>query len=272
VSAGGSTDRFVCVDCGELAPPEDDPSGGTSSLLTLQYGWRIRRRIDGDGVTHIEARCSPCNARFKRDGGHRTISSLPPRRFVHFAHPPEELVETTHFRSSWLNSSLRERGYFEGYVRGLPASFHDVVLASVAGTWLPIDVAIAHYAAVDALSIPAATIFEMGRQVQDHAQSIIAPLALRAARDLGVTPWFIFGQFRKIWDRTWRGGDFAIDKIGPKEADLEIVGWTVAGSAYIRNALRGVFDGMLGACCERVYIQEAPPRTRRALRFRFNWV
>jgi hypothetical protein len=265
--------RFVCVDCGQLAPPDEG-----SSLLTLKHGWRIRRRLDGSGMAVVEARCAPCYARLKRgSSGDLAAAPLagPGLRFVDFARRPESIEETSYFRSSWLASSLRAlrtRGYFEAYKEKLPGRFHAPVLESVAGTWLPVEVALAHYTAIDALGIPPPTIFEMGREVQDHAQSILAPLALRAAKDVGVTPWFIFGQFRKIWDRTWRGGDFAIDKMGPKEAELEIVAWTIAPSTYVRQGMRGVFDGMLGMFCQKAYVHELPANATRSLRYRFSWV
>jgi hypothetical protein len=274
-----NTERFVCVDCGALAPLGEKHTDDTSSLLTLEHGWRIRRRIV-DGVAVVEARCAPCNARFKRDRAAQAVTreprSTPVARFVDFAHGPGSLVETSHFRSSWLGSSLRSlrtHRYFDAYERRLPAEFRAPILESLAGTWLPIEVAVAHYATVDALDIPPATIFEMGREVQDHAQSILAPLALRTAKGLGVTPWVLFGQFRKIWDRTFRGGDFAIDKIGPKEAELEIIAWTLAPSSYVRHGMRGVLEGMLGMFCEKVHVREVPLKCgKRSLGYRFSWV
>jgi hypothetical protein len=276
--AESNAERFVCIDCGTLAPVEDDSGEGCSTLLSLQHGWRIGRRVDESGAPRIEARCSSCVARHKRSaaqpppvsGTHTTAE-----RFVDFGRPRESVEETTHFRSSWLASSLRAlrtRGYFDAYHRRLPSQFHGPVLETVAGAWLPIDVAVAHYAAIDSLGIAPSVMFDMGREVQDHAQAILAPLALRAAKDAGVTPWVVFGQARKLWERTWRGGGFAVDKLGPKDAELELAGWTVASSGYIRHAMRGVCDGMLGMFCQKVYVREVAAKCRKtSLVYRIAW-
>jgi hypothetical protein len=197
-------------------------------------------------------------------------------RFEDFAHPEETRHTTSQFRSTWLASSLRalqSRGLTDAYKQHLPLRYHAPILESVAGVWLPIEVAVAHYASIDALAIPPSTVFEMGREIQEHSQSAIAQLALRTSKGVGVTPWVIFGNFRKLWDRTWLGGDFAIDKLGPKEATIEIVAWSCAPSSYVRHAMRGVFDGVIGLFCQKVYVREVPSKcVGLSLGYRIAWV
>jgi hypothetical protein len=195
--------------------------------------------------------------------------------FEGFAHPASQLRETTLFRSTWLASSLRSlraRDLLEAYRARLPARFHAPVLESVAGVWLPIEVAIAHYDSIDALGIPAQTIFEMGQEIQNFAQSGIARLVLRTSRGAGVTPWAIFREFRRLWDRTWQGGDFEIAKAGPKDAQIHIVGWSVAPSTYVRHAMRGVLDGVTGMFCEKAFVREVPALcSGLSLGYRIAW-
>jgi hypothetical protein len=52
--------RFVCADCDKAAPKDAEDS---SSLITLKYGWRFRRRVDPNGKSELEARCPECAAR-----------------------------------------------------------------------------------------------------------------------------------------------------------------------------------------------------------------
>jgi len=133
-------------------------------------------------------------------------------------------------------------------------------------------VAVAHYAAIDALAISPRTAFEMGRDIQTHAQSVIAQLTLRATKSAGVTPWTIFRHFRVLWDRTWSGGDFAIYRSGPKEAELVIVGWSIAPFTYVRHSMRGALQGTTELFCEKMYVRELPQRSAgTSLGYRFAW-
>src|SRR5690348_2644577 len=45
--------------------------------------------------------------------------------------------------------ALRSRGHFERYLELLDTSYRDPMLALTAGTWLPIDAALAHYTACE---------------------------------------------------------------------------------------------------------------------------
>ena len=76
-----------------------------------------------------------------------------------------------------------------------------------------------------------------------------------------------------MWNRTWEGGDFAIHKNGPKEAEFDIVGWSVAPSPYVHHAMRGVLHGATSFFCERVYVKEISVRSRGLdLSYRVAWV
>jgi hypothetical protein len=62
--------RFICCDCGALAPLT---SGEDSSLISLKYGWRLRRLLREGEPPTLEARCAPCE-------GRRKASIAPPPR------------------------------------------------------------------------------------------------------------------------------------------------------------------------------------------------
>jgi hypothetical protein len=49
------------VDCGAHVPPQDDES----ALISVKYGWRLTRKIEGDGSAVLEWRCPKCWARYR---------------------------------------------------------------------------------------------------------------------------------------------------------------------------------------------------------------
>jgi hypothetical protein len=63
--------RFVCADCGTLAPAVNDEDAST--LISMQYGWRITRRARPGEEPVVEARCAVCWA--KRRGSVGTSGS-----------------------------------------------------------------------------------------------------------------------------------------------------------------------------------------------------
>src|SRR5947207_2767116 len=80
----------------------------------------------------------------------------------------------TQVRSTLLASSvrvLRAQGHMDRYLALLPADLHDPVLSAVAGSWMPVSVAMAHYGAADMLGLSPHDQFENGRRVADQIQN-----------------------------------------------------------------------------------------------------
>jgi hypothetical protein len=210
-------------------------------------------------------------ATHERIDTHREPRVLVPLRTARALVPP-----TSSFRSTWLSSSLRalrERGHLDAYLAKLPEAYHALVLAPVVGVWLPDEVAVAHYRACDALNLPPAEAFAIGYDVARHAQQTLLSTAATLAKAAGVTPWTLLSQMQKLWTRIWNGGDLTVLSLGPKEARLEIVGWTSARIPYCRIAMRGVLQGMLDMFCRRGYVTEwRPGCSDTSLAYRIAWV
>jgi hypothetical protein len=195
--------------------------------------------------------------------------------FVGFAQPRARVPLATHFRSTWLNSSLtamRDRGYFERYLALLPPEYHAPILESVAGMWLSIDVAVAHYRACDALNLSRRDAWDIGVSVTRKVHGTSLALAIRLAKQAGVTPWTILGQLPRLWDRVWRGGGVAVYERGPKEAILEVIQWPIAGIPYVRYTMPAVVHGIVEMFCRKVYVSEARGQmSETSLGFRLQW-
>jgi hypothetical protein len=205
-------------------------------------------------------------------------SDIPARReeaLVPFATKRGLVPRTTEFRSTWLASSLlalRERQLLDRYLEALPREHHDAVLGTVAGVWLPAEVSVAHYTAVETLGLTVPEQIAIGEDVARHAQGTVLSVAVRLAKEAGVTPWTVLVRLPGLWNRIWVGGAIAIFKLGPKEARVEIAGWTSAHIPYCRNAMRGVLSGLLQLFCGRVYVHEIPALcTPLTLGYRVSW-
>jgi hypothetical protein len=195
--------------------------------------------------------------------------------FLPFPTSRDRVRDSTHVRSTWLSSSLialRERGRFDSYLVALPRQYHAPVLESVAGVWLTMDVAIAHYRACDALGLSPREMREIGLEVTQKVHGTSLALAIRLAKQAGVTPWTILAQLQRLWDRTWQGGGVEIQKQGPKEAIIEVLGWPIASIPYVRQTMPAVALGVCGMFCAKAYVTDVPKlASERSLGMKLQW-
>jgi hypothetical protein len=184
--------------------------------------------------------------------------------------PPREVVVTftesrdqpaAEARSTLLTTSiqaLRARGHATRYEEALRSEAKQPILTVVAGVWLPIDLAVAHYEACEALGLPVEEQLGMGIEVGERVQGTMLGLVARTAKTAGVTPWTGLAHAARLYERIFRGGAVQVSKLGPKEAELELVNNRVFGIDYARNGLRGVTLGGLKLFAEKVYVHEMP--------------
>lgn len=185
------------------------------------------------------------------------------------------MAPITHVRSTLIASSLmalKERDLFSRYLERLPANLHESILQSVAGSWLPLEVGMAHYAAAEGLALSPQEQFEIGSSVAERVQNGMLGTLVRVAKTAGVTPWTGLEQFQRLWDRLLQGGGGAVWRLGPKEARVEIHGVPMVSFAYFRNGWRGMFAGSGSLFVSKVYVTEiARKTTATSMALRVAW-
>jgi hypothetical protein len=195
---------------------------------------------------------------------------------VPFPAPKAHIPDATHFRSTWLTASqaaVREHGLGAAYEAALDPALKDLVLSTVAGVWLPMPVARAHYAACNALALPTHDLLAMGMAATRRANATTLSFVARLAQGAGATPWTILEQGTRLWERTCRGGAVGIRRLGPKEAQCEVVGYPLADLTYNRVTFRGIVSAVVELFCQKGYVREVPRLCdERSLGFRLSWV
>jgi hypothetical protein len=178
-------------------------------------------------------------------------------------------------RSTLLASSVsavRARGRYEEYVGFLDPKYKDAVLSTVAGVWLPLEVAMAHYDACDKLGYAANEQAEMGRVVSDKVHGTFLGMMVRLAAGTGLSPWTALAQSERLRHRLFVGGGVAVYKLAEKEARAEVVGLPLLASPYFRNAMRGIFQGGCELFCKRAYVHEVPKTgTPSTITLKISW-
>jgi hypothetical protein len=197
------------------------------------------------------------------------------RVFLPFPTSRDHVPVATHFRSTWLVATLqllRERGLYAGYFAHLPPEHRERIAGSVAAIWLPIEVALAHYHALDALELRADEQTELGRLTTTRVQATFIGTLIKLATNAGASPWIIYPHLQRLWSRVFRGSAVAVFELGPKDARIEVAGWPCAFSTYVHHGLVGVVSGITELFARRAYAHELKRyRGPLTLAYRVSW-
>lgn len=168
--------------------------------------------------------------------------------------------------------TLRSHGHYDRYAALLAPEHRQRVLEAIAGVWLPIDVALAHYEACEALGLSVSEQIRIGLDVGVRIQrSTIATLVKLAAAS-GVTPWTGIRSFQRFFERLFVGGGTRVVKLGPKDARIDIVGLPLARVPYFVNGYRGVIQAGSQLFAPKAFVATiGGPRAPTSVAFRVAW-
>ncbi len=185
---------------------------------------------------------------------------------------PETILEhvsahgptVTHVRGTLIASSrdnLRELGVYDEYVQRLPSNMRDALLYALASSWLPIEVALAHYHTCEQLGLTPVQIARMGELSAARIVDTFAGLALKIAQGVGAESyWKLLAQNDRLYDRMYQGGGVTVLKTGPKDVWLENHGQPLATCRFWRAAYLAYMEGVARAFSRVAYVKPARPR------------
>jgi hypothetical protein len=161
-------------------------------------------------------------------------------------HHSEHGPTVVQVRGSLIASSLatlRTNNLFDRYLEHLPTEQHDNVLFVLAASWVPIEVAMAHYGACDAMQLNEAELEAMGRSVSEKLVGTLLGTLVRTARLLIAPKSMPLRQYPKLWDRLLMGGGCRISMLGDNEARIESHGVPMFRFRYFRVAYAALVRG-----------------------------
>lgn len=191
--------------------------------------------------------------------------------------PRSAVPLATHVRGTLLVSSLasaRALGLEAQYFAALPPQRQDAIRSILATDWVPMDVAVDHYGAMDSLGLAPAKIAEMGRQTAMRIQGTYLKTIAMSLRVAGaVDPASILARTPALLERSFRGGTVAAWRTGPKDARCELLGIPALRSAYMRTGWLGAFEAGLEMVARKVHVAEIEKlRTPTSVAFSISWV
>jgi len=189
---------------------------------------------------------------------------------------PEPIPPMRNIRSTLIQggiASIKALGAYDAYVATVAPAVREEIESAVAGMWIPVDTAVAHYLACDKLGLSADSAAQRGRATFQLTKKMLLGTAIGLARSAGVTPLTFAPYLQRFWLRGIDGGAVQAVKVGPKEMRLDVVACPILRSQYFRAALRGLTGGLFELVSRKVYVQEvggSGPET--AITLRVQWV
>lgn len=139
---------------------------------------------------------------------------------------------------------LREHQLEARYLAALSAPIREIVLSADVSSWQPVNVALAHYAALDALPFTYEQRVDFGAEVSRSINGFVLATVAKLAGSVGLSPFTPLARSAKLFARNFRGGAVGVYKVGPSEARFEVLGVPIAASASHRDNICGaILDG-----------------------------
>ncbi|HEX5656118.1 MAG TPA: hypothetical protein VFX59_02940 [Polyangiales bacterium] len=142
-------------------------------------------------------------------------------------------------------ATLRDLSLFDRYQRVIDPEVLAPLQFAIASTWLPVELAMAHYAACDALKLTEVQMKDIGEHVSEKLVSTFWGAALREARKAGAAvPYDIaLKQYGSMWDRIFQGGSSTVEELGHKDARIHARGLPMVRYRYFQVAYVGLIRG-----------------------------
>jgi hypothetical protein len=133
-------------------------------------------------------------------------------------------------------SELRAHGCYERYAQLVAPELLEQLNTNIAPAWIPVDVALAHYAACDSLGLSADELDALGQGVGDRVQETVLVSSAKKERAEGVDLWKFEAQLHRMWPRVFQGGSVQVVKLGPRLKLIEERGFRLTQYQYFRQA------------------------------------
>jgi hypothetical protein len=189
---------------------------------------------------------------------------------------PDPIRPMLHVRSTLLlggMASIDAAGLTNAYAAVAPPEVRSAIKSSVAGMWIPVETAVAHYLACDRMELSSESASTIGRGTFSRTKGLLLGTATGLARGAGVTPWTLMPHLQRFWLRGLDGGGVRAEALGPKEARIDVVGCPLFTSHYFRAAYRGLATSLFELVSQKVYVHEIPRGGMDAnMSIRVQWV
>jgi hypothetical protein len=220
----------------------------------------IARGLERRALAHLSAGLSTVT------GFYRTVTlaerSNMSEVFLDFTSSPVEPAREV--RSTLIMVGIqaaREHALLRRYLELLSSEMRDRIVGLAAGSWVPVEIAVAHYSAMNRLAIDRRTIEAIGASVAEKTwKHVLAPVLARSKR-IGPKPWESLAHAHETMKLSWRGSDVRIVKLAPTQALYEWAGQPCAAIPYFVTSFGSLMRALIGLFASGASYRVAPEQS-----------
>jgi hypothetical protein len=169
-----------------------------------------------------------------------------------------------------LRAAAREDAYFAA----LPAALHGTMRSLVAHGWVPMELATAHYLAMERVFPSPQEQRANGRNAAEKMQNGYVHTVVKGLRSSGadyMSP--ALERVPSVLDRVVRGGNCTIYRSGFKDARIELDGYPFLASRYVHNGWHGMFESSFALISRRIFVRsDVAYASNERMALLFSWV
>ncbi len=150
---------------------------------------------------------------------------------------------------------VRERGCEDRYFEALDPDYHAAIRGLLSASWVPIDVALAHYTTMDALDFDDDELITNGQALATKLHNSFVGTIVRGLRAAGlVSPLQLVPRVSFLWSRSVQGGGISLIQNAPKDVDITIHRLPLMQLRYCRIAFGGVIEATVGLAAQKLFV------------------
>lgn len=186
------------------------------------------------------------------------MTFFPPAQVELLSLPPL-LVEANAVRGSVLALSMRnvrEAGMTNAYYETLDTDLLWAVRNLPQTGWVPMDVAVGHYSALEALGMTARDARRAGEKLTKGLDGSFAGTVVRRLQtDGAVSPRSLAPRLGLLWSRWVRGGGLRVSETGDREVRIDVRAMPLMRFRYCRDGFEGVLNASFGLLARKATVR-----------------
>jgi hypothetical protein len=131
-------------------------------------------------------------------------------------------------------AQLKAKGHYERYCDFIEAEVREDLVSRIAPSWIPLELAVAHYEACDNLNLTLDELNALGTAVGAQVSDVALVSRAKKVQDRILATSTVLSQLHRMWPRVYQGGSVQVLLVASKDLLIEQRGLVLNRIRYFR--------------------------------------